>query len=74
MTVEEQYKQLPRLRDVPKVPVLRPDAKYAGDYKPAPDKPLAVIKVNDVEVGGNMAIVDSHVHVLPVLVKQKSEG
>lgn len=56
------------------MPVLRPDAKYAGDYKPEDGPVLAEIKMEEAEIGDNMAIASGYVHVLPVLEKQKSEG
>jgi hypothetical protein len=69
MTVEEQYKRLPKLIEIEKVPVLRPDKKYARDYKAPEPAPLAVMVLDEIEMGDNMGIVDAHVHVLPVLVK-----
>jgi len=60
------------------MPVLRPDKKYAGDYKPDPDELLA--EIDDVKVdygprggGGNMAVVTAKVHVFdPVVPEEES--
>jgi hypothetical protein len=43
---DKQYEDLQRhehVRDLGKMPVLRPDAQYAGDWKNEPDDPLADI-------------------------------
>ena len=76
LTVEEQYALLPKLKEVGRMPVLRPDKQYAGDWKEAPeDNALAVIKVEEIDYEAKgMAIVEAHVEVLPVLIRPPSEG